>query len=40
MGYKTILTVVTRQGQTAQLEAAIALARREDAHLDLSLIHI
>ena len=35
MGYKTILTVVTRQGQTAQLEAAIALARREDAHLDV-----
>ncbi|QJD15945.1 universal stress protein [Paracoccus sanguinis] len=35
MGYKTILTVVTRQGQTAQLEAAVTLARREDAHLDV-----
>ncbi|HRO13589.1 MAG TPA: universal stress protein [Paracoccus sp. (in: a-proteobacteria)] len=35
MGYKTILTVVTQPGQTAQLDAAIALARREDAHLEI-----
>ena len=28
MGYKTILTVITQAGQTAQLEAAVALARR------------
>lgn len=35
MGYKTILTVVTQPGQTAQLDAAVALARREDAHLDV-----
>ena len=26
MGYKTILTVITQAGQTAQLEAAVALA--------------
>lgn len=35
MAYKTILTVITQPGQTAQLDAAIALARREDAHLDV-----
>ena len=35
MGYKTILTVITKPGQTAQLDAAVALARREDAHLDV-----
>lgn len=35
MGYKTILTVLTTPDQGAQLEAAIALARREDAHLDV-----
>lgn len=35
MGYKTILTVITQPGQTAQLDAAIALARREDAHLEV-----
>lgn len=35
MGYKTILTVITQPGQTAQLDAAIALARREEAHLDV-----
>lgn len=35
MGYKTILTVITQPGQTAQLDAAVALARREDAHLDV-----
>ena len=35
MGYKTILTVLTDQGQQAQLEAAMAIARHEDAHLDI-----
>ncbi|WP_273501243.1 universal stress protein [Paracoccus sphaerophysae] len=35
MAYKTILTVITQPGQTAQLDAAVALARREDAHLDV-----
>ena len=35
MGYKTILTVVTQTGQIAQLESAMALARREDAHLEV-----
>ena len=35
MAYKTILTVLTATGQTAQLEAAVLLARREDAHLDV-----
>ncbi|KGJ09242.1 universal stress protein [Paracoccus sphaerophysae] len=35
MGYKTILTVITQPGQTAQLDAAVALARREAAHLDV-----
>lgn len=35
MGYKTILTVATGAGDMAQLDAAIALARREDAHLDV-----
>lgn len=35
MGYKTILTVVTGAGDMAQIDAAIALARREDAHLDV-----
>lgn len=35
MAYKTILTVLTGPAQNAQLDAAIALARREDAHLDV-----
>ena len=35
MGYKTILTVVTQGGNMAHLDAAVALARREDAHLDV-----
>ena len=35
MGYKTILTVITQTGQIAQLESAMALARREDAHLEV-----
>lgn len=35
MAYKTILTVITQPGQSRQLEAAVALARREDAHLEV-----
>lgn len=35
MGYKTILTVLTDPAQQAQLEAAMAIARHEDAHLDI-----
>ncbi|WP_312526865.1 universal stress protein [Paracoccus sp. (in: a-proteobacteria)] len=35
MGYKSILTILTETGQKAQLDAAIAIARREDAHLDV-----
>lgn len=35
MGYKTILTVISTEGQQGQLDAAIDMARREDAHLDV-----
>lgn len=35
MGYKTILTVMTSTTQLEQLDAAVAVARREDAHLDV-----
>ena len=36
MAYKSILTIVTdTEAATAQIETAIALARREDAHLDI-----
>ncbi|MCV2448228.1 universal stress protein [Paracoccus sp. DMF] len=35
MGYKTILTVLTETGQHEQLDAALAMTRREDAHLDV-----
>ncbi len=35
MGYKTILTVVSSPDQPGQLDAAIELTRREDAHLDV-----
>lgn len=36
MGYKSILTVITTpQFPAAQMDAAVALARREDAHLDV-----
>ena len=35
MGYKTILTFISTEGQQGQLDAAIDLARREDAHLDV-----
>ncbi|WP_126974915.1 universal stress protein [Frigidibacter oleivorans] len=36
MAYKSILTIVTDpQAQAAQIDAAVALARAEDAHLEL-----
>ena len=35
MGYKTILTVLTDTSQQEQLQAAMAMTRREDAHLDV-----
>lgn len=35
MAYKTILTVITAEDQTTQLDAAIDLTRREDAHLEV-----
>lgn len=35
MGYKSILTVLTDQRQLAQLDAAAALAAREDGHLSV-----
>lgn len=35
MGYKTILTVISTEGQQHQLDAAIDMARREDAHLEV-----
>lgn len=35
MGYKTILTVLTGTGQAGLLRSAVALARREDAHLEV-----
>ena len=35
MGYKTILTVLTDENQRKQLDSAVAMTRREDAHLDV-----
>lgn len=35
MAYKTILTILSNTDQTAQLDAAREVARREDAHLDV-----
>lgn len=35
MGYKTILTVLTEESQRKQLDSAVAMTRREDAHLDV-----
>lgn len=35
MAYKTILTVVSSKSQTSQVDAAIGIARREDAHLEV-----
>lgn len=41
MGYKSILTVITTpQFPAAQMDAAVALARREDAHLDVLCLGI
>ncbi|MCR9152232.1 MAG: universal stress protein [Rhodobacteraceae bacterium] len=41
MAYKSILTIVTdAQSQGAQIDAAVAMARREDAHLDVLCIGI
>ncbi|MFZ1727050.1 MAG: universal stress protein [Albidovulum sp.] len=41
MAYKSILTVVTNPAHpTSQIETAIALARREDAHLDVLCIGV
>ncbi|MBO9453681.1 universal stress protein [Paracoccus sp. R12_1] len=40
MAYKTILTVLTEKRQTPQLDAAAALAVREDAHLDILCLGI
>lgn len=35
MGYKTILTIITSDDQQTQLDAAIEIARRKDAHLEV-----
>ncbi|HWL56052.1 MAG TPA: universal stress protein [Paracoccus sp. (in: a-proteobacteria)] len=35
MGYKSILTVLTDEGQHQQLDSAIAMTRREEGHLDV-----
>ncbi len=35
MGYKSILTVLTDINQQAQLDAALAIAQHEDAHLEV-----
>jgi len=41
MAYKSILTIVTDPaGQAKQIDAAIAMARREDAHLDVLCIGV
>lgn len=41
MAYKSILTVVTSaKAATAQIDAAVAFARREDAHLDVLCLGI
>ena len=41
MAYKSILTIVTDPaGQMGQIEAAVAMARREDAHLDVLCIGV
>ncbi|MCV2863449.1 universal stress protein [Albidovulum sediminicola] len=41
MGYKSILTIVTDPKLSAtQIDAAVALARREDAHLDILCLGI
>lgn len=40
MGYKTILTALTDTNQKAQLDAAIAIARQYDAHLDVFCVAV
>lgn len=40
MGYKTILTVITQPDQKRQIEAAVAIARREDAHLEVFAVGV
>lgn len=40
MGYKTILTVVSELDQKLQLDSAIAMAQREDAHLDIFCVGV
>ena len=41
MAFKSILTVVINaDGASAQIDAAVALARREDAHLDVLCLGI
>lgn len=40
MAYKTILTVLTAERQMPQLEAAVTLARAEDAHLEVFCLGI
>ncbi|MCV2871635.1 universal stress protein [Defluviimonas sp. WL0050] len=41
MAFKSILTIITDAGRSAaQIDAAVALARREDAHLDVLCIGV
>lgn len=40
MAYKTILTVVSNAAKAAHLDAAIAVAQREEAHLDILCLGI
>lgn len=40
MGYKSILTVITNDRQKDQLDAAIDVAKREDAHLEVFCLGI
>ncbi|MDW4551342.1 universal stress protein [Defluviimonas sp. D31] len=41
MAYKSILTIITdAKSATSQVDAAVALARREDAHLDVLCIGV
>ncbi|MDI3336964.1 universal stress protein [Defluviimonas aestuarii] len=41
MAFKSILTIITDAGRSAaQIDAAVALARREDAHLDVLCVGV
>lgn len=40
MGYKSLLTVITDTDQLPQLQAAIAIARHEEAHLDVFCLSV